>query len=216
MPTSAAPQNAPALLCAALEIALNRYLRLEPAAVQACAALDGRRIGVELRDFGWTFVVELCAGGARVLDRPASEAEVCVSAASAALLGQALSGLRGQTQAQPGVQFSGDIELLARFQHLLARVGFEPEEWLAPLLGEGAAHRLGNGLRGLFGWGRYAASRLSLDAAEYLREETGTLAGAADVEVWAQDVEALRSRADRFEARLALLETRLRRNTTAA
>mgnify|MGYP000187317940 FL=1 len=72
----------------------------------------------------------------------------------------------------------------------------------------GAAHRLVGGLKGLFGWGRNAADRLSVDAAEYLTEESEDLARAADVEEWMDGVDQLREGVDRFDARLALLERR--------
>ena len=42
----------PAPLAAALEVALNRYLRLEPEAEAALASLAGKRIAVQLTPLG--------------------------------------------------------------------------------------------------------------------------------------------------------------------
>ncbi|MDE0856825.1 MAG: hypothetical protein OSA97_20615, partial [Nevskia sp.] len=118
----------------------------------------------------------------------------------------ALRSAGGEAGLPAGLEVEGDTELLTRFNALLARVGFDPEELAARLLGDAAAHRLVGGLRELFGWGRHAAQRLTQDTAEYLREETGDLARAGDIEEWMQGVETLREGADRLEARLALLE----------
>jgi ubiquinone biosynthesis protein UbiJ len=202
----------PALVCAAAEVAFNRFVRLEPAALADCAALSGRSIALHIADLDWTLVLEPHAGGVRVAGEGAQPPDVTVSARSLALLRLALATARGttlQTRGGPaGVQFEGDTELLRRFAALLARVGFDPEELAARVVGDGAAHRVVGSLRGLFGWGRFAAGRLSLDAAEYLTEEQEDLARAADIEEWMNGVDELRDGAERLEARLALLEQR--------
>ncbi|MDE0855117.1 MAG: hypothetical protein OSA97_11920, partial [Nevskia sp.] len=64
--------TAPALACAGLEVALNRYLRLERSALEECTALSGKSIALHIADLGWTFVIEPHAGGVRVLAEPAA------------------------------------------------------------------------------------------------------------------------------------------------
>ena len=196
----------PALACAGLEIALNRYLRLERSALEECAALNGKSIALHLADLGWTFVVEPHPAGVRVLADSETPPDVRLSAPSPRLLQLALRSAGGAEGLPAGLEVEGDTELLNRFKTLLARVGFDPEELAAKVLGDAAAHRVVGGLRELFGWGRHAAQRLSQDTAEYLSEETGDLARSGDIEEWMQGVDALREGADRLEARLALLE----------
>jgi len=198
--------SAPALACAAFEIALNRYLQLERPALEECAALSGRSIALHVADLDWTFVIEPHAGGVRVLNQAEGEPDVRASAASPRLLQLALRAARGTEGLPAGLEVEGDTELLRRFNTLLARVGFDPEELAAKLLGDGAAHRVVGGLRQFLGWGRHAAQRLGQDTAEYLSEETGDLARSHEIEEWMEAVDALREGADRFEARLALLE----------
>jgi ubiquinone biosynthesis protein UbiJ len=215
---------APALLCATLEVALNRYLRLEPSALQACAALEGRRIALCADDLDWTLIVEPMAGGVRVAagtEPPAApddgaradaaaggRCDVRVSAASKRLLGFALRAAGGAQGLPEGLHIDGDAELLDRFGRILLSVGFDLEELLARIVGDGAAHRIAGGLGGVLGWTRRAAQRLALDTSEYLREETHDLASAAEVEEWMDEVDTLRDRVDRLEARLTRLERR--------
>jgi len=196
----------PALACAALEIALNRYLRLERSALEECAALSGKSIALHLADLGWTFVIEPHAAGVRVLADSEISPDVRVAAPSMRLLQLALRSAGGAEGLPAGLEVEGDTALLTRFNALLARVGFDPEEMAAKLLGDAAAHRVVGSLRELFGWGRHAAQRLSQDTAEYLTEESGDLARSGDIEEWMQGVDALREGADRLDARLALLE----------
>lgn len=200
----------PALACAAAEVALNRYLGLEPSALEQCAALSGRTLALHAEDLGWTFVLEPHAGGVRVAAEAAREPDVSLRAPTLRLLRLALrAGAADDAGGLPaGLQVDGDTELLRRFNAILARVGFDPEELVARVVGDGAAHRLVGGLRGVLGWGRQAAQKLSLDTAEYLTEETEDLARGADVADWMDGVDTLRDAVERLEARLALLERR--------
>lgn len=206
--------SAPALACAGLEIALNRYLQLERSALEECAALSGRSIALHVADLGWTFVVEPHAGGVRVLGEAQGQPDVRASAPSPRLLQLALRAARGAEGLPAGLEVEGDTELLRRFNTLLARVGFDPEELAAKLLGDGAAHRVVGGLRQFFGWSRHAATRLGQDTAEYLSEETGDLARSHEIAEWMEGVDRLREGADRLEARLALLEGKLPEGST--
>ncbi|GAC1633873.1 MAG: SCP2 sterol-binding domain-containing protein [Nevskia sp.] len=193
-------------MCAAVEVALNRTLRLERGVIEDCAKLEGRVIALHVADLDWTFVIEPHAGGVRVAAETERAPDVRVSAPSLRLLRLALSTVSGREGLPTGLAIAGDTELLNRFNGLLLRVGFDPEELVARLIGEGAAHRLVGGVKGFLGWGRHAADRLSLDTAEFLTEETGDLARAADIEEWLDAVDALREGADRLEARLAAVE----------
>lgn len=195
------------MLCATLEVALNRYLGLEAEALRACGKLDGKRIALRSPLLDWTFVLECHAGGVRVGSALEPAPDVSVSGDLPTVLRSALTMAQGKPGLPQGLQIDGDVELLMRFNRILASVGFDPEELAARLLGDSAAHRATEGLRSVFGWARRAASTLALDTAEYLREETRDLARAADVEDWMNDVDGLRDDVARFEARIRRLET---------
>lgn len=195
----------PALLCAGLELALNRYLALEPEVLADCAKLEGRVIALHANGPGWEFFLVPHKGGVQVLDAWASKADVRISAPPTVLL-RRLARREGDESMLSGVTVEGDADLLLRFGKLLERVGFDPEEWIARVVGDGAAHRVSETLKGLLGWGRGAASTLALDTAEYLREETRDLPHRDDVEQWIGDVDALRERTEQLASRLARLE----------
>jgi ubiquinone biosynthesis protein UbiJ len=201
------PISAPSLFCAALEVALNRYLRLEQAALEDCASLEGKVIGLAIADLGWTFFIEPIPSGVRVAGDFERAPDVLVTASGLKLLGLVFSIAARRREGLPqGITVDGDTELLTRFNAILRRVGFDPEEMIARLIGDSAAHRVVSGLKGLLGWGRTAAERLSLDTAEYLVEETGDLARAADVADWMDEVDQMRDTIERIEARLDILE----------
>ena len=195
--------SAPPLLCAALEIALNRYLALEPEVAAQVGRLQGRVIALHALGPDWEFYLCPRAGGVTVLDTEPAKPDVRISAKPAALLRRAFGGA-----GVPSVQVEGDADLLQRFSELIAGVGFDSEEWLARFVGGGAAHRIDQTLRDLVGWGRRSAGTLALDTAEYLREETRDLAHREDVAKWSEGVDAARKRGEQLAARLDRLERR--------
>lgn len=199
--------SAPGLLSAALEVALNRYLGLEASALAECEALEGRSIALAVEAPAWTFVIEFHRGGVRVLSDEMLTPDVSVRGSLNTLMRLAWTISRSQTAIPQGLSVDGDVELLRRFNRLLAHVGFDPEEFAARFVGDAAAHRLNQGLQTLFGWGKRSADTLALDTAEYLREETRDLARGSDVADWADAVDELRDGAARLEARLRRLES---------
>ncbi len=103
--------------------------------------------------------------------------------------------------------------MLQRFRRLIGSVGFDLEEWIAPLLGDGAAHRAAQGLKSLLNWGRNSSRTMAHNTAEYLVEETRDLARGIDVVEWMDQVDLLRERADRCDARIARLERQHQNNS---
>lgn len=198
----------PDFVCGAVEIALNRYLRLEPAVLAECAALEGKILALHAEVLDWTLFLQPHAQGVQVTTECSREADVRVSATPVALFTAALREACGESARTGPLKIEGDIELLETFRGLLKRVGFDAEEWVAGFTGDTAALRVTSTLRGLLGWGVKAADTVSLNAAEYLREETYDLVHRVDVEQWMSDVDALRERTDRLDARLAVLEAR--------
>ena len=185
----------PAPLAAALEVALNRYLRLEPEAEAALASLAGKRIAVQLTPLGWHLLLEMLPGGS---------VRVGVE-----LLARGAEMARGEPFSAKGLQVRGDAETLRRFAAALNLVGADVEEWLAPWLGDVLAHRAAGFMRSALQWGRQTFSTLALNTTEFLQEESGDLPRRVDVEAWQDEVDLLRDAVDRFEARLQRLERSL-------
>lgn len=199
----------PEPLCGALEVALNRYLALDPDSGEALARLDGRRLAVTLDPPDWTLHIEFMGGGVRVSGEAVLPPEVRVSGAPSLFARLAGGQMRGGGALPRGLRVEGDPELLLRFQALLADIGFDLAEILEPWLGDIAAQRVADTARGLFGWGRRALQTLGLDAVEYLREESGDLAHGDDVRAYMDAVDDVRDHAERLQARVARLERRL-------
>ena len=96
--------------------------------------------------------------------------------------------------------------LAQSFQRLLWHARPDLEEELSGVIGDVAAHGLGNLARGVSDWGRKAGSTLRQNLSEYLQEESRAVPSRYEVDKFRGDVEKVRDDVARLEARLALLE----------
>lgn len=208
--TDAARQPNPLLsrFGALLEGALNRALILDPESGTNLATLEGRRIGVELRGMNLALAIAVREGKLRVGPHWESAPDLNVRAAPASLLAFVLR--RGDDAPLPSgkVEISGDAQL-ARLLEKAARE-FRPdfEEVFAKTFGDVLGVALARAFRAAFAHVRESAQALAQDTAEFLREETRDLIAPAEMEQFLDDVDALRERTDRLEARIARIGAR--------
>ncbi|MBU1665760.1 MAG: hypothetical protein KKG92_10195 [Gammaproteobacteria bacterium] len=101
---------------------------------------------------------------------------------------------------------AGDGVLAADLAHALA--DFDWVLALRPYLGDIAASRVDQFLQGLTGWRTQAVESAGRNLAEYAVYEQAMLAEPYAVREFIAEVDRLREDADRFEARLGLLENR--------
>jgi ubiquinone biosynthesis protein UbiJ len=105
------------------------------------------------------------------------------------------------------VDFTGDARTAAAFQALLGFAKPDLEEELAAVVGDVAAHRLGELARGLRSWSRQASDTMSENIREYLQEESRRTPSRYEVERFGRQLQVLRDDVARAEARLKQLES---------
>jgi ubiquinone biosynthesis protein UbiJ len=95
------------------------------------------------------------------------------------------------------------------FKSLLDNLDIDWEEQLSRVVGDVAAHQVGNVVRSAMAWGKQALDTLGRDAAEYFQEESEDLVRPAEVSEFLDQVDVLRDDAERLAARVNRLEQRL-------
>ena len=204
------------MLTAQLNQYLTRALERSPRALELCAALEGRRLKVEINGIPgalWVTVAKRSlqvahAGGAA--ETAECAADVTVHGSPIGLL--ALAGGDASTvAARGGVGFSGDEMLAQQFQELARLLRPDLEHTLAGFVGRIPAHLASRALELVTNWGRAAGESVTRNTAEYLAHESRDLVPRGEAENFLGGVEALHSRLTAAETRVTQLLERLDR-----
>ncbi len=196
----------PASLIIVLEEIINRTLRLDPDCLRRLGELHDKVIRLRLFSGEPTVIYVLPSeAGLRLRMEYDGEPDVTISGEVPVFAKLALGRFTSRPVTDADIQISGDIALGQRFQHILEKIDIDWEEQASRVVGDIAAHRLGNAVRGLRRWSTQSLSTLGEDAKEYLQEENRVLVPRARVDAFLHAVDELRVEVDRFETRLERL-----------
>ena len=187
-----------------LESVLNRNIAASSAAQSLCRRLTGKRLAIRLR--GTPISLFFHSDGERMALDTAS-----ADPASATLTGTPLSllqlaGVTPEAALRSGaVHIEGDAEVAQSFSELLKQARPDFEEELSRVIGDVAAHQIGNVARSALAFGRRTADTFAQNIAEYLQEEGRDLPTRVEADEFVAGVDKLREDTDRLEARVNLL-----------
>jgi ubiquinone biosynthesis protein UbiJ len=184
---------------------LNRNIRESTPARELCAQLSGTVVAIRVRDTALAayFVVSDDALDVVASTDADPDTIICGSLITLARM----AGESGEAAVRDGsLDLSGDAELANQFQQLLSFAKPDLEEELSGVVGDVAAHRLGEFARGLGRWGQDARSTMGANIREYLQEESRDAPSRYEVERFTNNLNTLRDDVDRFEARLNRLQ----------
>jgi len=188
----------------ALEIAFNRFLQADEDALAECAAMAGQVIAIKIRELKQPLYFIPHADGMQVLGKIAEDQNVKAQIEGGLFdFGRiALAEDKRDAALAGGLRIEGELRTAERLQKLFAQLDFDWEEQLAQVTGDVLAHQIGQGIRGLFGWGQRASKAAMEDTAVWLRDETEELVQPSEAQEFANNVDALRDDIARFEQRL--------------
>jgi ubiquinone biosynthesis protein UbiJ len=191
---------------AVLEVVLNRYLRLDPAALQRLAPLSGRLIRLEIKGLDVDIFLLPHSEGLQVYPEFDGEPDCTLSGTPLGFV-RLGSGERADRLFDGTVDIRGDTEIGQQFGEVLADLDIDWEEHLSHLTGDVAAHQVGRAARAAGRWGREVGQTLTQDLQEYLQEEVRLLPTRIENEEFADAVDALRDDLERLEARIQRLRS---------
>ena len=181
--------------------ALNRNIREITRARELCAELDGTVAAVRVRNssLAMFFVID---DGELTLSGPADvEPEIVIEGSLISLAKLATGGDESAIRAGE-VQLVGDAAKAQAFRDLLAAARPDPEEELSAVIGDTAAHGIGEFARGVGDWARDAGRTMGENVREYLQEESGDVPNRDEVEAFGAAVNDLRDDVERLAARI--------------
>lgn len=208
------------MLTEPLENLLNRNLSRSPTARKLCASLRGTTLGIHLEGVDQCVLLQSLGDSLKLSHQPAIETSLPEASTVdvfgspinllAMLMSDPQSANRQRLLTTKAVRIQGDIVVLEQYQKLLQRLQPELPAEIESLLGDTMlartfAHHTEQWLQSLRGFGRQAVRTASMNWAEYLAHESGDLVPRAQAEQFLVDVDRLRERVDRLQARFLQL-----------
>ncbi len=180
---------------------LNKNIQASTRARELCGQLAERVVAVRVRDTALSMYFTI--GDDTVALTTVSDSEPDVVITGSLLTLARMVRQSGEAAIRDGsLDLTGDAETAQAFQRLLAFARPDVEEELSGLVGDIAAHRLGEIARGIGRWSRGMRSTMRDNVREYLQEESRSLPSRYEVERFAEGVDTLRDDVDRLAARV--------------
>lgn len=183
---------------------LNRNIQATTPARELCRQLSGTVVAIRVRNTAltaWFIVHDDSLELATESDR---EPDVSISGSILTLA--SMAGESGLKSIRAGsLELTGDPVLADDFQRLLSYARPDIEEELSGIVGDAAAHRIGEIARSVGNWSRDARETMGENIREYLQEESRDLPSRYEVERFTANVNTLRDDVDRLEARIKRL-----------
>ena len=184
---------------------INRQIAAKTPARQLCEELAGRTLAIRVDKSALSVYMVVTDRALQIATTPVDEPDVIVSGSLISLA--RLAGPAGEELIRDGVvEITGDAVVAQRFQKLLRYGRPDLEEEISSVVGDVAAHGIGEFARGLGEWGRGASDTMRQNIGEYLQEESRVAPSRYEVNALRDAVETLRDDVARFDARLTKLE----------
>ena len=180
---------------------INRQIQAKTPAHELCKKLSDRVMAVRVKDT--TLAVYLVVSD-ELIDLSSDHIDDPDVVVSGSLISLAkLSGPSGEAAIRHGeIDISGDALVAQDFQKLLAYGKPDVEEELSTVIGDAAAHGLGELFRGFSAWRQNAHKTVSQNVSEYLQEESQAVPTRDEVDGFRRQVGTLRDDVARLDARM--------------
>lgn len=183
----------------------NRQIRMKTPARELAQELQGSVVGVRVRNSVLAMYFHIEDGEIALTGEYEGVPDAVITGSLLTLA--RMAGQSGEEAIREGsLELAGDAALAQSFQRLLWHARPDLEEELSGVIGDVAAHGLGDLARGVSDWGRRARSTLRQNFSEYLTEESRAVPSRYEVDRFRGEVEKMRDDVARLEARLKRLE----------
>ncbi|MDH3756464.1 MAG: SCP2 sterol-binding domain-containing protein [Gammaproteobacteria bacterium] len=177
---------------------LNRNIRESTRASELCERLDGKLIAIRVRDTALSAYFELSRDALYLSTNHDGEPDVVITGSLVAL-----ALMAGEDSIRDGsLDLTGDAATAQAFQQLLTHARPDIEEELSAVIGDTAAHGLGEFARAAGQWARQTRSIMGDNIREYLQEESRDVPSRYETEQFSKRVNELRDDVDRLAARI--------------
>ena len=190
------------LLLGSAEKMLNKVLSLDEETLASLATLAGSVIEIDVLNTEFRMFILPSEKGITLETEYEGKAGVTIKGTPPALLEMITTAKFGAGD----VEISGNVGLAQKLQSIFRGMEIDWEEYLSHFVGDIAAHKLGNFLKGMNRFVIASGKTIGMDISEYLRFEKEALLDKTEVDEFNQAVDVLRNDVERLQKRLERLE----------
>ncbi len=187
------------------EKAINHYLLLDPLTPQRLSKLQGKAVAIEFKGLPLQLklIILFSSQGLHILDNYQAPVDATIRGT---VLSLAKMGLSSATKSESlfvgDVEIDGNVELGQDVKQFLDGIDIDWEEHLSRLIGDIAAHQVGNIVRQAKQWSEQAQETTRKNISEYVQEELRCFPTREEIDDFFADIDRIRCDVDRLEARL--------------
>jgi len=185
-----------------LESAINRYLALDPEAVDRLAEFNGKVIKLEMTGIDKALYMLPNDRGIQVLAEYEGEADTILRGTPLSLFKMGLVSNAANLLLKGEIEITGDTRLGHQFKNVFSRMDIDWSEPLSAQVGDSFAYQLHQAGSKLSRWGKDSVKSVSASFSEYLQEESRDVVTETELDVFNQEVDRLRDDVDRLQAKI--------------
>lgn len=185
-----------------LESVINRYLALDPEALEKLAALSGKVIKMELTGVNRSIYMLPNETGMQILMQCDDEPDTVLRGTPLSLFKMSMVSNAASLLLKGEVEISGDTKLGHQFKNIFSSMDIDWSEPLAKIMGDGIAYQLTQSGKNISNWGKDTFKSVSMSFSEYLQEESRDVVTDTELEIFHQQVDQLRDSVDRLQAKI--------------
>lgn len=190
----------PAPFAVALQTAFNRYIELDPDSADRIATLRGEVLCVKIEPADLDIWFVFGEKRVEIVEEFGADADAVISGGPFSFLALAT----GRSSIFDGdIKITGDTSSAQQFSRCLNEIDVDWEEHLSRLTGDGIAHQVGRFSRAFRQWVSERSDAVQENTADYLRDETRNVPHSWELNEFVEQVDTLRDRVARLEARIA-------------
>lgn len=186
---------------AGLEAAINKALQLDPASLLKLSQLNGHVFQLQLTAPELDFYLIPGDQEIRLCGLFEGEADTKLSGSASELFKLATANDPANALINGDLELHGDSNALISLQKIGQQLELDWEAPLADLFGDVVGHHMGNSLRKGFSFASQLFGNIKRQTEEYIKEESDLLPPRWQVETFYSDIESIKLRTERLEAR---------------
>ena len=196
-----------------LEKTLNKLLQKNSLVQKNLARFSGKTLEVESRMPSLSLSLILQKDSIRLSPLSAEDTQIKshakISGNASDLIALLVEKPESRSLANPAVTISGDAQLVQDIYQIAQQLEIDWQDQLAFSVGDIATHQIDQFIKNAASWSLQARENTKYNISEYLKEEAHSVPEPTEVENFYSDLDQLKLRIDRLEARKSRLHQRL-------